>query len=50
VINFAAPFFIQNTLAGVEGFEPSNGASKGRCLTAWLHPKGVNIVIVADIL
>ena len=25
-------------LAGVDGFEPSNGASKGRCLTTWLHP------------
>lgn len=25
-------------MAGVEGFEPSHGDTKNRCLTAWLHP------------
>jgi hypothetical protein len=24
--------------AGVPGFEPGSGGSKGRCLTTWLHP------------
>src|ERR1700722_19171712 len=23
---------------GVEGFEPSNGGTKNRCLTTWRHP------------
>lgn len=27
-------------MAGVEGFEPSHGGTKTRCLTAWLHPIG----------
>ena len=26
-------------LAGVEGFEPSHGGIKTRCLTTWLRPK-----------
>src|SRR5262249_21924153 len=26
-------------LAGVLGFEPRNGGTKNRCLTAWRHPK-----------
>ena len=26
------------SLAGVPGFEPGNGGTKIRCLTAWLHP------------
>lgn len=25
-------------MAGVLGFEPRNGGTKTRCLTAWLHP------------
>lgn len=25
-------------LAGAPGFEPGNGGTKNRCLTAWLHP------------
>ena len=25
--------------AGAGGFEPPNGGSKGRCLTAWRRPK-----------
>lgn len=25
-------------LAGVEGFEPSNGGFRVLCLTTWLHP------------
>lgn len=29
--------------AGVPGFEPGSGGSKGRCLTAWLHPNSVGI-------
>ena len=29
-------------VAGVEGFEPSNGGFRVLCLTAWLHP---NVVI-----
>ena len=24
--------------AGAEGFEPTNGGSKNRCLTTWRHP------------
>ena len=28
-------------LAGEEGFEPSNGGSKGRCLTTWRLPNGM---------
>ena len=31
-------------LAGVEGFEPSHGGIKTRCLTAWLHPNNVNFL------
>ena len=31
----------EERLAGVEGFEPSHGGTKNRCLTAWLHPKAV---------
>ncbi|GAC12918.1 hypothetical protein GLIP_0267 [Aliiglaciecola lipolytica E3] len=26
-------------MAGVAGFEPTNGGIKTRCLTAWLYPK-----------
>lgn len=26
-------------MAGVVGFEPTNGGFKGPCLTTWLHPK-----------
>lgn len=25
-------------IAGAEGFEPTNGGSKNRCLTAWRRP------------
>ena len=28
-------------MAGVAGFEPTNGGIKTRCLTAWLYPKNV---------
>src|SRR5262245_51317851 len=28
-------------VAGVEGFEPPNGAIKTRCLTAWRHPRAI---------
>ena len=27
------------SITGLEGFEPSNGGSKGPCLTTWLQPK-----------
>ena len=27
-----------NKMAGVLGFEPRDGGTKNRCLTAWLHP------------
>ena len=30
---------MSHTLAGVAGFEPTNGGIKTRCLTAWLYPK-----------
>ena len=30
-------------IAGAGGFEPSNGGSKGRCLTAWRRPIGSNV-------
>jgi hypothetical protein len=29
---------IKFSLAGEDGFEPSDAASKGRCLTTWLLP------------
>lgn len=29
---------ISEDLAGAEGFEPSHGGTKNRCLTAWLRP------------
>ena len=29
-------------MAGEEGFEPSNGGSKGRCLTTWRLPNELN--------
>ena len=32
-------------MAGVEGFEPSNGGIKSRCLTAWLHPNKLAFII-----
>lgn len=28
----------RNLMAGVAGFEPTNGGIKTRCLTAWLYP------------
>ena len=30
---------MSHALAGVAGFEPTNGGIKTRCLTAWLYPK-----------
>lgn len=27
-------------VAGAPGFEPGNGGTKNRCLTAWLRPTG----------
>ena len=33
-----SPSSNKNYLAGVVGFEPTNGGSKNRCLTTWLHP------------
>ncbi|GAC12917.1 hypothetical protein GLIP_0265 [Aliiglaciecola lipolytica E3] len=29
---------LRRKLAGVAGFEPTNGGIKTRCLTAWLYP------------
>ncbi len=26
-------------MAGVAGFEPTNGGTRNRCLTTWRHPK-----------
>ena len=33
-------------MAGEEGFEPSNGGSKGRCLTTWRLPSNNRFKIV----
>ena len=33
-------------MAGVLGFEPRNGETKTRCLTAWRHPNGATFVII----
>ena len=30
---------MSHALAGVAGFEPTNGGIKTRCLTTWLYPK-----------
>ncbi len=30
--------WIENELAGVEGFEPPNDGTRTRCLTTWRHP------------
>ncbi len=31
-------------MAGVEGFEPSHGDTKNRCLTTWLHPSNAALI------
>ena len=36
--NNASAGVIVRILAGAEGFEPSHGGTKNRCLTAWLRP------------
>ncbi len=33
-------------LAGVVGFEPTVHATKKRCLTTWLHPNSVNVLLI----
>jgi hypothetical protein len=33
-------------LTGVLGFEPRNGGTKTRCLTAWLHPNVVALTML----
>lgn len=35
---------VHSTLAGEEGFEPSDGGSKVRCLTTWRLPSGTSIL------
>ena len=32
------------SVAGVVGFEPTNGGTRTRCLTTWRHPSGVFII------
>ena len=32
------PSLRERRMAGVLGFEPRNGGTKNRCLTAWRHP------------
>ena len=32
---------MDHIMAGVAGFEPTNGGIKTRCLTAWLYPNKV---------
>ena len=36
------PFLTDERLAGVAGFEPTNGGTKIRCLTTWRHPNNAN--------
>jgi hypothetical protein len=43
--NFPLPKKLYQKLAGAEGFEPSNGGSKGRCLTIWLRPNNPTIIL-----
>ena len=31
---------VVTTVAGAPGFEPGNGGTKNRCLTAWRRPTG----------
>ena len=42
----SANFHSRVKLAGEDGFEPSDGGSKDRCLTTWRLPsKGVNLIL-----
>ena len=36
--------------AGVLGFEPRNGETKTRCLTAWRHPNLLTFCIIAEVV